>query len=145
MSQSRGRRAIDLFGDFSGELLGGMMGAPRSIGYAPASNWRPETDLYETADTYHVVLDLAGVDPEHLAVEMEGEVLTIRGVRMEGSRAGRRYHAMEIAAGPFERRVRVARPVELSGISASYQRGILEVRLPKAEERPAGRRRVPIG
>lgn len=145
MPQSRGRRAIDLVGDFSGELLGGVMGGQRAVGYATASEWRPETDLYETADAYHIVLDLAGVDPEHLSVEMEGEVLSIRGVRLEGSRAGRRYHAMEIAAGPFERRVRIARPVEVSGITASYQRGILEVRLPKAEERPAGRRRVPIG
>jgi HSP20 family protein len=145
MPQSRGRRAIDLLGDYSGELLGGVLGAPRSVGYAPASNWRPETDLYETADAYFVVLDVAGVDPDKLSVEMEGELLTMRGVRMEGSRAGRRYHAMEIAAGPFERRVRIARPVEVSGITATYQRGILEVRLPKAEELPAGRRRVPIG
>lgn len=145
MPQSRGRRAIDLLGDFSGELLGGVIGARRAVGYATASSWRPETDLYETADAYHVVLDLAGVDPEQLSVEMEGELLSIRGVRLEGSRAGRRYHAMEIAAGPFERRVRIARPVDVSGVSASYQRGILEVRLPKAEERPSGRRRVPIG
>lgn len=145
MPHSRGRRAIDLLGDFSSELLSGGMGAPLGVGYAPAQNWRPETDLYETADSYYVVLDLAGVDPDQLSVEMEGELLTIRGVRMDGSRAGRRYHAMEIAAGPFERRVRIARAVDVSEITASYDRGILEVHVPKAEERPAGRRRVPIG
>lgn len=121
------------------------MSASRVVGYAAAPAWRPETDLYETADAYHVVLDLAGVDPTRLLVESEGEILTVRGARLEGSRAGRRYHAMEIPAGPFERRVRIARPVDTAAITATYQHGILEIRLPKADERPAGKRRVAIG
>ena len=145
MPASRGRRAIDLLGDFSDDLLGGLAGGAQQVSYSPASSWRPETDLYETADAYFAVLDIAGVDPDQLSVEMEGEILTIRGARMDGSRAGRRYHAMEIAAGPFERRIRIARPVDPAGTTATYERGILEVRIPKTEERPAGRRRVPIG
>jgi HSP20 family molecular chaperone IbpA len=51
---------------------------------------------------------------------------------------------MEIQFGPFERRFRFAHPVDVAGISATYASGILEVRLPKAPARPAGRREIPI-
>jgi HSP20 family molecular chaperone IbpA len=86
----RGRRATDLLGDYTGEPLGGFARAARPIGYAAAPTWRPETDLYETADAYHAVLDLAGVDREGISAEVEGGLLTVRGVQMDGSRAGRR-------------------------------------------------------
>lgn len=141
----RGRRSIDLLGDFTGETFGDFVSGARPIGYAAAPTWRPETDLFETIDAYHVVLDLAGVDPARLVVEFEGEILSVHGARLEGSRAGRRYHAMEIPAGRFERRVRISPPVDTAAITATYQHGILEIRLPKAEEIPTGKRRVPVG
>ncbi|HEV2131423.1 MAG TPA: Hsp20/alpha crystallin family protein, partial [Longimicrobiaceae bacterium] len=114
------------------------------VGFVVTPNWRPATDVFETADAYHVLMDLAGMHPEEIAIHFEGNTLTISGVRQDGTRGQRHYHVMEIQFGPFERTLRFPRPVDVDAIHTSYECGILEIYLPKAEERPAVSRRVPI-
>ena len=48
----------------------------------------------------------------------------------------RNYHKMEIDFGPFERHIELPGPIEQGGVKASYRDGFLEIRLPKAVERP---------
>ena len=115
-----------------------------SAGFAATPKWRPPTDVYETEEAYHVVMDLACIRPEDVAVELIGEMLVVRGVRPERARGKRHYHSMEIQVGPFERRVRLGRPVRADAIEATYERGYLEIHLPKAKDPPSGLRRIPI-
>ena len=75
---------------------------------------------------------MAGVRAQDLKVNVDGEVLRIRGVRRTPVAEGiRRLHQMEIAFGPFESAVRVGIPFDRDGVSAHLEDGLLEVHLPK--------------
>jgi HSP20 family protein len=75
---------------------------------------------------------MAGVRGEDLRVNVDADLLRIRGVRKNPDTTGvRRLHQMEIAFGPFETSVRVQIPFHRDGITAHLEDGLLEVRLPK--------------
>jgi len=75
---------------------------------------------------------MAGVRGENLRVNVDRDVLRIRGVRKTPQVEGvRRLHQMEIAFGPFETTVRIGIPFDREGVSANLEDGLLEVRLPK--------------
>ena len=134
----------DHLGDDLEAHLDEFMGRAHAVGFSTTPKWRPPTDVYETADAVHVVMDLAGMSTESINIEAEGEMLTVSGTRSDRARGKRHYHAMEIQVGPFERRIRIGRRVDAAAIEATYDRGYLEIRLPKITERPVGRRQVPI-
>lgn len=103
--------------------------------------WTPPTDVYETEDAVYVTMAIPGVRAEDLNVRFEHGILHVRGVRREPCGDARRYHKMEIPAGPFSRRLRVARPVDADELEVSYRDGMLRVALPKLH---AARVDVPI-
>ena len=75
---------------------------------------------------------MAGVLAEDLRVNVDGEVVKIKGVRKMPFVEGlRRQHQMGIAFGPFETAVRIGIPFDRSRVSAHLENGLLEVRLPK--------------
>jgi HSP20 family protein len=75
---------------------------------------------------------MAGVRAPDLKLNVDGELLRIRGVRHTRLAEGiRRLHQMEIAFGPFESAIRVGIPFDSQGVSAHLEDGLLEVRLPK--------------
>jgi HSP20 family protein len=89
-------------------------------------------DIFETETAIVVRLEMAGVRGENLRVNVDRDVLRIRGVRKTPVVEGvRRLHQMEIAFGPFETSVRLAIPFDREGVSAHLEDGLLEVRLPK--------------
>ena len=94
--------------------------------------WVPPTDVYETEDALHVTMAIPGIRLEDMSVRFEHDVLVVRGVRREGCADARHYHKMEIPAGSFSRRLRVARPVKGDAIEVAYQDGMLRITLPKA-------------
>ncbi|MCX6357764.1 MAG: Hsp20/alpha crystallin family protein [Candidatus Aureabacteria bacterium] len=93
--------------------------------------FEPCVDVYETAEGTVVKMEIAGMKKKDIQVEIEGDVLTIRGRRREIA-AGRKvaYHQMEIAYGLFERRIKLAVPVRRGGVTAACRDGFLEVHLP---------------
>jgi HSP20 family protein len=106
--------------------------------------WEPPVDVYETVDALHVKIELAGVHPDHLQVELtaDGRAVIIRGERRDGTCEGvgvpppeRRttFHQMEIYFGPFERVIPLPVRVEVDRehVQASYRDGFLTVSLPK--------------
>jgi HSP20 family protein len=97
--------------------------------------WEPPTDVYETETEVVIKVCIPGVDPEEIAVECNGEVLTICGVR-RGPDPGsvRTYHQMEIRNGYFERRIIVHIPFDADRARARYEGGFLYVLLPRAPE-----------
>lgn len=103
--------------------------------------WTPPTDVYETADEFHVTMAIPGIEPEDVKVEFERAMLSVRGIRREAACDNARYHKMEIPIGPFERRVRINRPVRADDIGVSYRCGLLRIVLPKSQTEP---RDVPI-
>jgi HSP20 family protein len=97
---------------------------------------RAFTDVYLTDDpaTLNVTVDIASLDPQTLEVILDGDILTIRGGRLRPSAAGRRvYQHVEIDWGPFERRIRIATPVDPASATVTYDRGVLQIALPLAQ------------
>jgi HSP20 family protein len=112
----------------------------RSEGTAAARRWVPAMDLVETED--HLVLraDLPGMDRDDIEVEVKDGVLTVSGERKAEHQTQREgYHRVERSFGRFSRSLGLPRGVAPGAVQASFDRGVLEVKMPKPEERKATR------
>jgi HSP20 family protein len=106
---------------------------------------RAPVDVYLTdgpPPSLTVEIDVAGIDPAQVDVQIHDDVLVIRGERRRTGAGRRAYQHAEIAWGPFERRLRLGVAVDAGAASASYEAGILRVRLPLVPTTPP--RRVEI-
>lgn len=106
--------------------------------------WVPATDLVETEDSYVLTADLPGLREDDVAVEVDDQVLTISGERRnENEQKSEGYYRVERAFGHFSRSVTLPQGVDENAVTASFNDGVLEVRIPKpAERKPT---RVAIG
>lgn len=89
-----------------------------------------------------VEVEAPGVDPDTIDIELQEDVLTVRGVRRRAGAGRRIYQHAEIEWGRFERRLRLGVAVDATAASASCDRGILRILLPLTAAPP--RRRVEI-
>jgi HSP20 family protein len=105
-------------------------------------SWQPDVDIFETETALVVRVEIAGVRSQDLSVKVDGQILRIAGIRLapDGFQV-RRLHQMEIASGPFERRLRIPIPFDRNAVSAQIADGFLNIILPKSETGP---RRVPV-
>lgn len=110
-------------------------------GARPAPGVRALADVYLTEDppTVTVQLDIAGVDPDAIDVELDGDQLVIRGERRRPEGGRLVYQHAEIEWGRFERRLRLGVGVDAEAVTARYERGMLTVALPLAPTRPPSR------
>lgn len=107
--------------------------------------FRPQLDCFRTQDpdTFTVVVDLAGVDPDRVDVTTADRALVISGARGRDECAGRSYQQMEIEYGPFQRVVQLPDDADPTSAEATYEKGFLRIVIPIAK--PAPRERpVPI-
>jgi HSP20 family protein len=119
-SRKRHDPLADLIGEFADRLRG--------------DHWQPEVDVYETEKAIVVRVELAGVQGQDLRVTVDADELRIRGVRRPPDAADlQRLHRMEIASGPFERRLKVPIAFVREGVSANLAEGFLTVTLPRRE------------
>jgi HSP20 family protein len=107
---------------------------------------RALADVYVAEDppTVTVQLDIAGVDPDAIDVELDGDQLVIRGERRRPEGGRRVYQHAEIEWGRFERRLRLGVGVDAEAVTARYERGMLTVALPLAPSRPPSRVAVTV-
>lgn len=106
--------------------------------------WAPPTDLSQEGDDLVLRLDLPGMDDDSVDVEVEGNVLTVSGERSEERevKEGGRLRR-ERSFGKFARSFTLPEGTEPDSIKGDFDKGVLEIRVPKpAEERP---RKVRIG
>ena len=83
-----------------------------------------------------VRVELPGVRGEDLRVNVDGDLLRIRGARKTpASEEVRRHQQMEIVFGPFERAIRIATAFQSDRVSAHLEDGFLEITLPKQSAR----------
>ena len=94
------------------------------------SGWSPPVDVYETAESYVVVLELAGLSSKDFDIQATDESLTIRGRRGGDAGEGRFVH-VERGYGEFTRAFAFAERIRAREISAEFQDGLLTVTLPK--------------
>jgi HSP20 family protein len=137
------KRDMERLHDEIQELFEDLWQVPRFSGWR--RGFRPQLDCYRIADPpeLHVVVELAGVDPEGLHLTVTGRTLTLTGRRERGHVPGAQYLQMEIEYGPFETRVQLGEEVDTAAASAEYERGLLKITLPLAQ-RPPQAEPVPI-
>jgi HSP20 family protein len=105
-------------------------------GGTSARRWIPAMDLVETQDSYVLTADLPGLSQENINLEFEGDVLTLSGERksaQEDRKEG--YYRIERATGSFSRSLTLPEGVDPEAVTAKFDRGVLEVRIPKPEQR----------
>lgn len=126
-------------------LFGAFFDAPGvGNGGASGTRWLPAMDLIETDDHFVLRADLPGLSEDDVKVELEDNVLTVSGERKaehESRKEG--FYRLERAYGNFARSLTLPEGVDGENIAASFDRGVLEVRIPKPEQRKP--RRVSIG
>lgn len=105
--------------------------------------WIPAMDLVETADRFVLRADLPGVNEDDVKIEFEDNVLTVSGERKaEHEEKGEGFYRIERSSGSFTRSLTLPEGVDADSIKATFNNGVLEVRIPKPEERKP--RRVAI-
>src|ERR1700689_1335958 len=112
-------------------------------GFYSSDVWTPCVNLYETAVSYLVCVDLAGVDKEKIDVEVQENRLRLKGNRMvpmkddgneeavEAESKRVRVHLMEIDHGSFNREVELPQNVDQDRIAPPYRNGMLWIGIPK--------------
>jgi HSP20 family protein len=129
--QSEVNRVFDAFFGGSGRNAG-------------ARRWIPAMDLVETEDHLILRADLPGLRREDVNLEIKDGVLTVSGERKaESEDRSEGYYRVERAFGTFSRSLSLPDGIDAEAVDADFTDGVLEVRIPKPEERKP--HRVQIG
>jgi HSP20 family protein len=121
-------------------------GAGTGGGNAGTRRWIPAMDLVETDDHFVLRADLPGLSEEDVKLEVTDGVLTLSGERKaehETRKDG--FYRLERSSGTFSRSLTLPDGVDASAIAASFDRGVLEVRIPKPVERKPHRVEIAVG
>lgn len=110
----------------------------------PEWDWRTSLDqdlaldIVENDDNFLVKASIPGIDPDDLDISLSGRTLSIRGEVKEETESDKgKYYLRERRYGSFSRTVTLPTEINADEIEASYQSGILNLKLPKSEaEKP---------
>jgi HSP20 family protein len=120
--------------------------AGRSRAALSVSAFRPAIDLYDADDQLVIKAVIPGARPEGLQLSLEQNVLTIQGsygYQLPDEQARNiTWYRQEIGQGQFAESISLPVPVNAEQIQATFEDGILTVRLPKAEQ--ARTKAIPI-
>jgi HSP20 family protein len=109
--------------------------------------WRPALDASREGDDFVLRAELPGIDPdEDLELVVEGNILRIKGQRSEEREINEKDRFLrERLSGSFERTVSLPDGVDVNALHATYDAGVLTVRVPYPAETTTESRRIPIG
>jgi len=97
--------------------------------------WAPAIDVIEKEDKFLVKVELPGVKEEDVNVTVTGGTLTIEGEKKAESEIERKgYYYRETSYGSFSRSITIPPTVDASKIEACYDKGVLEITIPKIPE-----------
>ena len=139
MPETRLNRTLGGWASDVNTLVDSLLGAATEARHN-ATGFSPRMDIYEADDRYVLALDLPGLKPEDVHIELEDDQLVIHGTRRaitEGQKD--RFYRIERVFGDFRRSIRLPRGVDREQIAADYVDGVLNVSVPKSRE-TAGRK-----
>lgn len=115
-------------------------------GHAVARRWIPAMDVVETEDHFVLRADLPGLSESDVKIEVEDNVLTVSGERKsEHEQKGEGYYRVERAFGSFSRSLTLPEGIDADSIQASFDNGVLEVRIPKPEQPKPRKVQISLG
>jgi HSP20 family protein len=110
------------------------------------ARWSPAMDLVETDDQFVLRADLPGLSEDDVKIEVEDDVLTVSGERKSSHEENKKgYFRVERSYGTFARTLTLPEGVDADGINASFDKGVLEVRIPKPERRKPRKVAITVG
>jgi HSP20 family protein len=93
--------------------------------------WTPAVDLYETADRFVLSIELPGLTRDQIKIELQQDILTVRGDRAVQHEEGAEFHRVERGHGPFARSFSLPNPADADRVQAEFRDGVLTVAIPK--------------
>jgi HSP20 family protein len=127
-------------------LFNTFFDAPTATGGNGGRRWVPAMDLVETPEHFVLRADLPGLSEGDVNVELEDNVLTVSGERkFEHESRQEGYYRIERASGSFRRSLTLPEGIDPAAIQASFDKGVLEVRIPKPEERKPRKVAISVG
>ena len=142
MNATASRRRDPLFAEFD-NLVRAAFGPATSTGAARQAGFSPAAEAHRDGDDAVIRLELPGVSTDDVNVEVKGRHLVVSGSRRdqrseESEQSGRRFS--EFRYGSFTRAFRLAPSVTAEAVSASYDAGVLTVRVSGAYAETEGQR-----
>ncbi len=102
---------------------------------ANAAALRPAMDVVENENEVVIHVDLPGLSPDDLNIQVDGDLLTISGqFAAADEQEGERYHYRERRAGEFKRSLRLSDLIDTEHVAATFENGVLNLSLPKLPE-----------
>jgi len=106
----------------------------------------PPAELTETPEEFQLKLEIPGIDPKNLNVEVTQDLVSISGERQEETKSENNGTTRtEFRYGKFQRVISLTTPVQNNNVTADYKDGILKLTLPKREEAKNNVVKVNIG
>lgn len=125
-------RDIGSLGDNVGKIVGQVFYPPQAnISLQGHRLWSPAMDVFETQDAYLVLAEVPGMNPGDIEVVVDRGHLRLSGTRQLASTEQYRVHQAEIEYGTFQRAFRFPGQVSVDRVTASYDNGLLTIKLPK--------------
>lgn len=103
--------------------------------YQGMEPWAPKVDISENDKEFLVNIDIPGIKPEDVKLEVAGESLVIKGrTQEEKEEKGKTWHRVERRSGRFYREFELPRTADMNKIEAMMENGELMVKIPKKPE-----------
>ena len=123
----------DFHFDFE-NLIDHILGGATKEAESFFGSWCPRVSLFEREKDYSLVMELAGVSPEDVSIEMQDGKLEVAGhKKLEPETEGVTIHKSERSSGKFRRTFDFAAQVDADRIVAEFKNGLLTITLPKSE------------
>src|SRR5262245_4872236 len=114
------------------ELMGNVF-AKEEFWAVPEKEWfAPHVNVAETEKAYEVTMELPGIEPKEVKVEVHEGLLSVSGEKKEEKEEkGKTFHRVERHYGAFRRVIPLELPVNREKVEAKYHEGVLTITVPK--------------
>lgn len=107
-----------------------------ALGEEKGGSYTPPVDILETGKEVILLAELPGVSREDIDIQIEGDILILKGERKFEKEADQEnYYRMECSYGVFRRAFTLPQSIRKNEIQARFEQGVLEIRLPKEEQK----------
>jgi HSP20 family protein len=140
--------STDAYGFFQREMNRLFDDAFRGLPMAPGPGngfHAPSIDVKETEKAIEIEAELPGMSEKDIEVRLESDLLTIKGEkRQEKEESKKDYHVSERSYGSFLRTVQVPSGVDVSKVTATYEKGVLKVTMPKPTDTKSAAKKIDV-
>ena len=108
-----------------------------------SGSWYPRLDLWDEDDKLIARIEIPGLDPKQVEINLQGQTLTIRGERkFKTQKEEGRFFKHELMLGAFQRTISLPYTVKSDAVKATYKNGIMTIEMPKVAEHVG--RHIPV-